>query len=138
MKSTFPIQRRNAAFSLVEILAATVLLGILAFIAIPNIVKMRDDAEVKLAIVRAEAINMSIGSYFAAQGRSSAATAWTTAASGDTEGAARYALIKPYMAFAPNAFTDYMPGSYTITLPTDITTLSKVALADPGGTAISY
>ena len=135
MKSS--ISRRNA-FSLVEVLAATVLLGILAFIAVPNIIKMRDDGEVKLAIVRAEAVNMSIASYIQSQGRSAAVSAWTTAASGDTDGANRYALIKPYLSYAPNAFGDYMPGSYTITLPSDITTLSKVALADPGGDAISY
>lgn len=138
MKTHQTSKKRNAGFSLVEILAATVLLGILAFIAIPNIVKMKTDGEVKLAIARAEAINMSIAAYIQAQGRSTAVSSWTTAATSDTDSAKRYALIKPYLAFAPNAFADYMPGTYTITLPTDITSLTKVALADPGGTAISY
>lgn len=134
MQTTRPISFRRRAFSLVEILAATVLLGILAFIAIPNIVKMKEDAEVKLAISRAEAINLSMASFLQAQGRSAAITAW----SAESDDAGRYGLIKPYIAFAPNAFTDYMPGSYQIALPTDITTLSKVGLTDPAGDAITY
>jgi len=131
MNSPKPNQR---GFSLVEILTATVLLGILAFIAIPNIVQMRTDAEVDLAIARAEAVNMAIASYMSAQGRTAAITAWTDA--DDSDG--RYALIKPYLAFAPNAFGDYMPGDYDITLPEDITTLSKVGLEDPEDAAIAY
>ncbi len=115
-------------------LTATVLLGILAFIAIPNIVQMQEDSEVNLAIARAEAVNMALASFIQAQGRSASVTGW----SGAANASARYALIKPYLAFAPDAFTDYMPGGYTITLPTSIATLSKVALADSGGTAITY
>lgn len=121
-------------FSLVEILTATVLLGILAFIAIPNIVQMRTDAEVDLAIARAEAVNMAIASYISSQGRTAAISAWSAA----DDDAARYALVKPYLAFAPNAFDDYMPGNYDITLPADITTLSKVELEDPENAAIAY
>jgi len=118
----------------VEILTATVLLGILAFIAIPNIVQIKEDAEVDLAIARAEAVNMSLASYMNAQGRSAAITSWA-ATSTDAE---RYALVKPYLAFAPNAFDDYMPGDYAIALPSDITTLSKVTLTDPDEEEISY
>lgn len=115
-------------FSLVEVLTATVLLGILAFIAIPNIVQMKEDSEVNLAIARAEAVNMSLASFIQAQGRTAATTAWT----GASDDAARYSLIKPYLAFAPGAFTSYMPGDYEIVLPSDISTLSKVALYAPG------
>lgn len=116
-------------FSLVEVLTAVVLLGILSFIAIPNIVRMKSDSEVNLAVARAEAVNMAIASLVQAQGRTAAVAAWTSA----SNAAGRYALIKPYLAFAPNAFDDYMPGSYAIVLPTSIANLAKVDLYSPPG-----
>jgi len=121
-------------FSLVEVLTATVLLGILSFIAIPNIVRMKQDSEVNLAIARAEAVNMAIASYIQANGRSSAVTAWADAGSA----ANRYALVKPYLAFAPQAFADYMPQGYSVTLPSSIAALQKVTLTGPGDATISY
>jgi type II secretory pathway pseudopilin PulG len=115
----------------VEVLTATVLLGILSFIAIPNIVRMKEDSEVNLAIARAEAVNMAMASFIQAQGRTAAVTAWGDA---DDE-AGRYDLVKPYLAFAPNLFTDYMPGSYEIVLPASLASLEKVELhAPPGAT----
>lgn len=122
---------RFLGFSLVEVLTATVLLGILSFIAIPNIVRMKEDGEVNLAIARAEAINMAMASLVQAQGRTAAVAAWA-----DQDNAAgRYDLIKPYLAFAPEAFADYMPGSYELVLPSSLANLQKVELhAPPGAT----
>jgi prepilin-type N-terminal cleavage/methylation domain-containing protein len=118
-------------FSLVEILTATVLLGILSFIAIPNIVRMKEDGEVNLAIARAESVNMAMASFIQAQGRSAAVSAWGDAYSGSE----RYDLIKPYLAFAPDAFADYMPGSYEVVLLASLVNLAKVELhAPPGAT----
>ncbi len=127
-------KNRCSAFSLVEVLTATVLLGILAFIAIPNIIQMQKDSEINLAIARAEAVNMSLASFIQAQGRTAAISEW----GGTSNDAERYALIKPYLAFAPDSFSDYMPGGYEITLPTSIGTLSKVALEDPADNSITY
>jgi len=123
--------RAVRGFSLVEVLTATVLLGILSFIAIPNIVRMKEDGEVNLAIARAEAVNMSLASFLQAQGRTAGVASWADA----TDAAGRYDLIKPYLAFAPDAFADYMPGSYEILLPTSLVSLAKVELhAPPGAT----
>jgi prepilin-type N-terminal cleavage/methylation domain-containing protein len=119
-----------AGFSLVEVLTATVLLGILSFIAIPNIVRMKQDGEVNLAISRAEAVNMAMAAFIQSQGRTTANGAWEDA----DDAADRYGLIKPYLAFAPDAFADYMPGGYEITLPTSLVNLGKVELTAPGGT----
>ena len=134
MKLVTNTTKLQRGFSLVEVLTATVLLGILAFIAIPNIIQMQEDSEVNLAIARAEAVNMSLASFIQAQGRSAAIAAWD----GTADDAEKYALIKPYLAFAPDAFGDYMPGGYDITLPSSIATLSKVALEDPSDTTITY
>lgn len=129
-----PLTHRKRGFSLVEVLTAAVLLGILSFIAIPNIVRMKQDSEVNLAIARAEAVNMAVASYMQANGRSVAVSGWAGASNADD----RYALIKPYLAFAPEDFDDYMPQGYVITLPTAIASLQKVALTGPGETDVVY
>jgi type II secretory pathway pseudopilin PulG len=126
------------AFSLVEVLAAVALIGIITFLALPNIVRIKSDSEQSLAIARAEALNLSMASYLQANGQTGAIAGW----SGATTDAARYALLAPYLAYAPTAFTDYMPGGYSVTLPTEIINLTthrltKAALTGPGG-AINY
>lgn len=128
------MNRRNKGFSLVEVLTATVLLGILSFIAIPNIVRMKQDSEINLAIARAEAVNMSLAAYIQANGRAVAIANWSSATSAED----RYALVKPYLAFAPEAFADYMPDGFTITLPASIASLQKVALEDSADNEIVY
>lgn len=121
------------AFSLVEVLAAVAILGIMAFLALPNIVTMKTDSEQNLAVARAEAVNMGIASFIQANGRSTAITGWSGAGTDQ----ARYDLITPYLAFAPAAYLDYMPSTYSVNLPTDITSLSKTGLIGPAGT-INY
>jgi type II secretory pathway pseudopilin PulG len=125
------------AFSLVEVLAAIALIGIITFLALPNIVRIKTDSEQSLAISRAEAINLSMASYLQALGQDQAGTSWSAAASDN----ARYVLLAPYLAYAPTAFSDYMPSGYTVTLPATIlnaTThrLAKVALSGPSGTIL--
>ena len=56
--STSPPARRG--FSLIEALATVAIIGIITFLAIPNIVKMRSDGERNMAVARAEAFNLGI------------------------------------------------------------------------------
>lgn len=121
------------AFSLVEVLAAVALIGIITFLALPNIVQIKSDGEESLAISRAEAINLAMASHVQAMGQETAASLWA-GASTDAE---RYALLAPYLAYAPSTFTDFMPSGYGVTLPETLLPLSKVALTGPNGT-ISY
>ena len=95
------------AFSLVEVLAAVAIIGIIVFLALPNVIQAKRDTEEQMVITRAEALNMSISSYITANGRSNAGTSWT----GDH--AAKYALVKGYMAYAPTILSDYQPSGYT-------------------------
>jgi type II secretory pathway pseudopilin PulG len=128
--------RRFLAFSLVEVLAAVALIGVITFLALPNIVRIKQDSEENLAIARAEALNLGMASYVQAYGQAEAIADWSTTA-GATGDAARYDKIKPYLAYAP-AFSSYMPGGYTVTWdPATLIPLSKVDLTGPGG-AINY
>ena len=127
------IRRSSSAFSLVEVLAAVALIGIITFLALPNIVQIKQDSEESLAISRAEALNLSMASFVQARGQTAASSLWTS-----TAAASRYGtLLAPYLAYAPSSFTNYMPNGYTATLPTAVLPLSKVALTGPSGT-ISY
>jgi prepilin-type N-terminal cleavage/methylation domain-containing protein len=102
----------KAGFSLVEVLAAVAIIGILVFIAIPNVVQSRRDAEEHFAIGRAESLNNSISQFISANGRANAGVAWA----GKTN-VERYGLVKGYLAYAPTDLATYQPNGYTYTFP---------------------
>lgn len=133
MSSPCPPPLYRAAFSLVEVLAAVALIGVITFLALPNIVRIKQDSEEHLAIARAEALNLSMASYVQAHGQTAAAAGWAGASDAED----RYDLLAPYLAYAPAALADYMPGGYSATLPTTLLPLGKVTLTGPDG-AISY
>jgi len=127
--------RLQTAFSLVEVLAAITIIGIITFLAVPNIVRVKQDAEENLARARAETLNMAISAYVQALGTNTAQSNW----SGAGNDSARYLLISPYIAFAETNLTLFTPGGYTNTLPTAISPLTtKVRLSGPSSTNISY
>ena len=128
-----PHSRSKAGFSLVEVLAAVGIIGIISFLALPNIIAIKQDSERNLAISRAEALNMAISSYVQSKGRSKAISDWS-ALSSEAE---RYAELSPYLAFAPDAFSDFQPGGFTIDIPDDLTKLTKSGLKE-GASAVSY
>ena len=103
---------RRAGFSLVEVLAAVAIIGILVFIAIPNVVQSRRDAEEHFAIGRAEALNNSISQFIQANGRANAGVAWAGKTSAE-----RYGLVKGYLAYAPLDLATFQPNGYTYALP---------------------
>lgn len=123
--------KHRGAFSLVELLIVLVILGVIMFIAIPNIVQVRSDSEDNLARSRAEALNVAAAAYFQAVGNQAASAAW--AAAGND---ARYTLVSPYLAFAPNSLSAYMPGGYSVTFSSD-PLRQKAALAR-GSTSLPY
>ncbi|MBE2204258.1 MAG: prepilin-type N-terminal cleavage/methylation domain-containing protein [Chthoniobacterales bacterium] len=130
-----PIPKPHPAFSLVEVLAAITIIGIITFLAVPNIVRVKQDAEENLARARAEALNMAIAAYVQALGTNTAQSNW----SGAGNDSARYLLIAPYIAFAETNLTAFTPAGYTNTLPTAISPLTtKVRLSGPGSTNIPY
>lgn len=107
----------RTAFSMVEVLAAVAIIGVITFLAIPNIVRVKQDGEDNLARARAESLNLAIASFVQANGGSPAQASWSGAA---TE-AARFGLLRDYIAFAETNWASYMPAGYGVTnWPTSI------------------
>ena len=127
-------KNNNTGFSLIEVLAAVAIIGIITFLALPNIVTLKQDAEVDLAIARAEAVNMAIAAYVQANGQPTAVTNWGNASTDQ----AKWVLISPFLAFAPTDLTSFMPSGYTLSMPGSINPLTKAGLSDPNNTAIPY
>lgn len=116
-------------FSLVEMMACVSIIGIIAFMAIPSITRMREDSELNLAITRAEALNLAQASFIQVRGRTQANLDWTAA--GNNE--ARYKLLKDYMSYAEPTLAQYMPSGYSVSFNSNITAMSKMALTGPSG-----
>jgi len=120
---------RLFGFSLVEMMACVSIIGIIAFMAIPSVTRMRGDSERNLAIARAESLNLAQASYIQVVGRTQAALNWIAAGSNDN----KYTLLRPYLSYAEATLTAYMPSGYTVTFPPSITSMTKVALTSPTG-----
>jgi len=129
MKNKLNNGYKGNGFSLVEVLAAVAIIGIITFLAIPNIVAVKQDSETNMAISRAEALNIALVSYVQANGHENANDSWGQ----QVNAQGRYSLLSSYLAFAPSNLFEYMPSGYQISLPTDLGRISKVQLSGPYG-----
>lgn len=123
----------SRGFSLVEMMACVSIIGIIAFMAIPSVTRMRGDSERNLAIARAESLNLAQASYIQVRGRTQAALEWTAASTPD----AKYQLLRNYLSFAEPTLSLYLPSGYSVAFPPTITSMVKVTLTSPTGT-INY
>lgn len=131
MTFSLPLPRsRRSAFSLVEMMACVSIIGIIAFMAIPSVTRMRGDSERNLSIARAEALNLAQASFIQVRGRTQASLEWSSAGSDQ----AKYNLLRPYLSFSETTLTAFMPSGYTVIFPNSITTMTKAALKGPSGT----
>ena len=71
----------HRGFSLVEVLAAVAIIGIITFLAMPNIVAVKQDSENNLAISRAEAINIALVTFIQTNGHNNATNYWNQSSS---------------------------------------------------------
>ncbi len=127
--------RRRFGFSMVEMIACVSIIGIIAFLAIPSITRMRGDSERNLAIARAEALNLSMSTYMQVVGRTQASVNWGGVG---TPSATRYNLLRPYLAYSESTLDGFLPTQYGIVFPDSIVTMTKVRLTAPGGGVIAY
>jgi len=126
----------SSAFSLVEVLAAIAIIGVITFLAIPNIVRVKQDSEDNLARARAESLNLAIASYVQARGTNFAQSNWA----GKTD-AYRYTnCLVPYIAFAEPSLTAFVPSGYAFTLPSSVVPMTtKTAISNTArSVAITY
>lgn len=141
--SNLPLRApRTRAFSLIEALATVAIIGVITFLAIPNIVRMRQDAERNMAVARAEAFNLGVAAYVQSLGLTAASADWAPI-NADT----RYGRIRPFLAFAPAALSDYISTPYSLDVAgyavssSGTATLGKVGLFDNSSgspVAVSY
>ncbi|MCX6850155.1 MAG: type II secretion system protein [Verrucomicrobia bacterium] len=123
----------SRGFSLVEMMACVSIIGIIAFMAIPSVTRMRGDSERNLAIARAESLNLAQASYIQVRGRTQAALEWVAASTPDS----KYQLLRNYLSFAEPTLSLYLPSGYTVAFPPIITSMTKVSLTSPTG-VINY
>ncbi|MEI6279943.1 MAG: type II secretion system protein [Verrucomicrobiae bacterium] len=114
-----------SAFSLVEVLAAIAIIGIVTWLAIPNIVRVKQDGEDNLARARAEALNMAIASYVQAVGTNAAATNWGTNTGSTVDGTRYTSYLAKYIGFAESSFAAFQPSGYTFSLPASIVPMTN-------------
>ena len=125
---------KHLGFSIVELLVVLLVLGILLFLAFPNIVRVKSDSEKDLAKARAETLNLASATYFQAIGTNVAATNWAGKSAEQ-----RYQLITPYIAFPAASLSNFLPSSdYSITFDPSAPHKVKATLMGPGGTNIPY
>ncbi|MBE7497359.1 MAG: prepilin-type N-terminal cleavage/methylation domain-containing protein [Verrucomicrobiaceae bacterium] len=129
LRAVSPGRQSRRGFSLVEMMACVSIIGIIAFMAIPSVTRMRTDSERNLAISRAEALNLAQASFIQVRGRTQAALDW----SGASTAQAKYALLQPYLSFSESTLTSFMPLGYSVTFPASITTMQKASLTGPTG-----
>jgi len=106
--------RIPAGFSLVEMLTAVAIIGVVSFLAIPNFVRMREDSERDMAIARAESLTVAMATMIKTKGLGQAVSEWNSASNVQN----KYAKLLPYLVFADNTLTNYIPTGYTVTFST--------------------
>ncbi len=126
--------RKRHGFSLVEMMASVAIIGIIAFLAIPSISRMREDSEKNLAIARAEALNVAQATLVQVKGRTQAQIDWSNQASND----AKYQLLVPYLSYAEATRTLFMPDGWQVTFNASIVDMRKARLFDPSNVEVKY
>jgi prepilin-type N-terminal cleavage/methylation domain-containing protein len=131
-QTSAPALRRG--FSLVEMMASVAIIGIIAFLAIPSISKMREDSEKNLAIARAESLNVAQATMVQVKGRTQADLDWRNAGSNE----AKYTLLQPYLSYAETTLAGFLPSGYTATFNAAINDMKKARLFAPDSSEIKY
>lgn len=126
-----PERKRGRWRVLSMVLVGLLLIGVTAFLAMPNVISVYGTEE-NYSITRAEALNMATAAFIQSRGRENANAEWEATTSGQE----RYELLRPFLAFAPAEFSKYMPEGYAVMLPNNLQNLSKVPLVQ--GVEIGY
>ena len=127
------VSRRRFGFSLIELLAAVCIVGIMAFFAIPQVTRMHSDGMRNAVIAKGAALDTAIASLIQIRGRTQAVAIDWPGKTNDQ----RYDLLRPYLAYSESSISAYMPSGYSAVLPSSLDPLTKVTLME-GATQIYY
>jgi type II secretory pathway pseudopilin PulG len=119
-----------AAFTTVEAVGMTVILGLMAGLCYPAITGLRQAGLDQQAIGIAQTLNQAQQTYNLRV--ANAETTWEAAPDSPT----KYQLISQYVPYASGTLSGYEPSGYTISLGATLNT--KVVLTGPTGVTISY
>ncbi len=114
MKSATLVRIR--AFTLVEVLTAVVIVGLLAMMLTANSSRQRSATEVAVMKMRAGTLNQAQASYIEEVGGAVTALANWTAQPNDE---ARYQLIRHNLQFPPATLSSFVINGFSITFASD-------------------
>ncbi len=140
MKLASPTSPVRRGFTLIEVLAAITIIGIMVFLAIPNITAVRRDAEENMAVTKASMLNVALSSYIQSVGIAEAKVQFLGIANGTSsdKNGMRYDKIKGYLTYSTANLSGFMPSGYTATLPDVLDPLTKTVVKRPDASVINY
>lgn len=122
--------RSNKGFTLLEIVVAVFLVGILATLAVRNLSAAKSSSEEQSMRQKAVELNNYMGEYITSQSVRRAVTKWSGKSNDE-----RYQLLRPFMQFSNETLDKYVLDGYSVTFPDD--PRQQVTLSGPDG-VISY
>lgn len=118
-------------FSLIEMLVVITIVGVLVFLAFPNVAAVKLASEDYLAISRAQALNAAKIAY-----KIRGVGSWDALTTDDS----RYTALRPYLAYSPATFVavsgvGYVPDGYVFGFGgiDDPVTVSNTVTGQPVG-----
>lgn len=125
---------RLSGMTLIEIVIALVVVGIMLTFGVPAIAGLSENGNRKVAIARCESLFAGQQLYKNRVSNASAVYGTYTTQSG------RYSLIKAYVPGAPSSIDDYTPDGFTIILQAslDAKPVLQAKISGPFVTVITY
>lgn len=118
-------------FTLVEILIAVVVIGVLGYVLSPNSSKSKYAGELAVMKARAAMLNAAQSQFLEANGVNNGLATWSAQPTGE----AQYQLLKPYIQFSPATLSTYVLAGWTVSFAGDP---RNPVILQNGGTTVSY